>query len=64
MLQNIFTASAIGSPETVRKQVEAFVEKTRANELIVTSQIYEHEARVRSYELLMEAVRQPEPVAV
>jgi luciferase family oxidoreductase group 1 len=59
MLQNIFTCSAIGSPATVRRQVEEFVERTKADELIVTSQIYDHQARLRSYELLMEAVRQP-----
>lgn len=64
MLQNIFTCSAIGSPETVRKQIQAFVDQTGADELIVTSQIYDREARLRSYELLMEAVRQPETVAV
>jgi luciferase family oxidoreductase group 1 len=63
MLQNIFTCSAVGSPATVRRQVEEFVDRTNADELIVTSQIYDHEARLRSYELLMEAVRAPEPVA-
>jgi len=56
MLQNIFTCSAVGSPSTVRRQVEAFVQRTGADELIVTSQIYDHQARLRSYELLREAV--------
>ena len=64
MLQSIFTCSAVGSPDTVRQQVEEFVDRTRADELIVTSQIYDHEARLRSYELLMEAVSQPEAAAV
>jgi luciferase family oxidoreductase group 1 len=63
MLQNIFTCSAVGSPQTVRRQVEDFVTRTRADELIVTSQIFDHQARLRSYELLMEAVRQPSVVA-
>jgi luciferase family oxidoreductase group 1 len=63
MLDNFLSSSAIGSPETVRRQTEAFVERTRADELIVTSQIFDHEARIRSYALLMEAVRQPEPAA-
>ena len=61
MLDNVLSSSAIGSPETVRRQTEAFVERTQADELIVTSQIFDHEARLRSYALLMEAVRQPEP---
>lgn len=63
MLQNIFTCSAVGSPASVRRQVEAFVERTEADELIVTSQIFDHQARLRSYELLMEAVRQPDTLA-
>ena len=64
ILKSVLTCSAIGSPATVRRQVEEFVDRTRADELIVTSQIYDHEARLRSYELLMEAVRSPEAVAV
>jgi luciferase family oxidoreductase group 1 len=63
MLQNIFSCSAVGSPSTVRRQVAEFVERTGADELIVTSQIYDHEARLRSYELLMEAVGQSEALA-
>lgn len=60
MLQNIFSCSAVGSPATVRKAVEQFIERTGADELIVTSQIYDQEARLRSYELLMDAVSQPQ----
>lgn len=57
MLQDLFSCSAVGSPATVARQVQEFVDRTRADELIVTSQIYDHRARLRSYELLMEAVR-------
>lgn len=63
MLDNIFSCSAIGSPATVRRQVEEFIARTGADELIVTSQIYDHEARLRSYELLIEAVHQRQVVA-
>lgn len=63
ILKSLLTCSAIGSPATVRRQVEEFVDRTGADELIVTSQIYDHEARLRSYELLMEVVRSPETVA-
>ena len=59
MLEDIFSCSAIGSPASVRRQVLEFSERTGADELIVTSQIYDHQARLRSYELLMEAVRAP-----
>jgi luciferase family oxidoreductase group 1 len=59
ILDSVLSYSAIGSPETARKQVEDFIARTRPDELMVTAQIYDHRARVRSYELLMEAVRQP-----
>jgi alkanesulfonate monooxygenase SsuD/methylene tetrahydromethanopterin reductase-like flavin-dependent oxidoreductase (luciferase family) len=59
MLRSVLSCCAIGSPATARKQGEAFVERTRPDELMVTAQIYDHGARARSYELLMEAVRQP-----
>jgi alkanesulfonate monooxygenase SsuD/methylene tetrahydromethanopterin reductase-like flavin-dependent oxidoreductase (luciferase family) len=43
--------SFIGTPETVRRGLESFVARTAADELIVVSQIYDHAARLRSYEL-------------
>jgi luciferase family oxidoreductase group 1 len=52
ILDSALTCAAIGSPETVKAQLEAFVAKTGANELMVTSQIYDQRARVRSYQLL------------
>ena len=61
-LRQILSASAIGSPETARRQFMEFVERTMPDELLVTAQVFDHQARLRSYELLMEAVRQPEPV--
>jgi hypothetical protein len=38
----------------VREQVEAFVARTGADELMITSSIYDHQARLRSYQLLGE----------
>jgi luciferase family oxidoreductase group 1 len=55
MLDQALACSAVGSPETVRRGVEAFVARTGADELIVASQIYDHAARLRSYEMLAEA---------
>jgi luciferase family oxidoreductase group 1 len=45
--------SFVGSPGTVRDQMRGFVDKTRADELIVVSHIFDHAARLRSYELAM-----------
>jgi luciferase family oxidoreductase group 1 len=51
MLDSVLSCSAIGSPETVKQQLEAFIERTGADELMITSQIFEHKARLRSYEI-------------
>jgi alkanesulfonate monooxygenase SsuD/methylene tetrahydromethanopterin reductase-like flavin-dependent oxidoreductase (luciferase family) len=51
----------VGSPGTVKRGVEAFLERTQADELIVTTQVFDHTARVRSYEILAEAAGLPPP---
>jgi alkanesulfonate monooxygenase SsuD/methylene tetrahydromethanopterin reductase-like flavin-dependent oxidoreductase (luciferase family) len=56
ILDSVLSCSAIGSPATAREQVNSFLKRTGADELMVTAQIFDHQARVRSYELLMEAV--------
>jgi alkanesulfonate monooxygenase SsuD/methylene tetrahydromethanopterin reductase-like flavin-dependent oxidoreductase (luciferase family) len=58
MLEQALACSAVGSPETVRLGVEDFVARTAADELIITSQIYDHAARLRSYEILAEVMGQ------
>ncbi|XJZ25670.1 LLM class flavin-dependent oxidoreductase [Bacillota bacterium Lsc_1132] len=54
LLQQRQAASIVGSPETVKEQLQAFLDKTQANEMIVNAQIYDHQARLHSYELLAE----------
>ncbi|MFD2629757.1 LLM class flavin-dependent oxidoreductase [Oceanobacillus kapialis] len=44
----------IGSKETVRKGLEAFLEETQADEMIISGQIYHMEDRLRSYEIVAE----------
>jgi alkanesulfonate monooxygenase SsuD/methylene tetrahydromethanopterin reductase-like flavin-dependent oxidoreductase (luciferase family) len=44
------------TPDTVKAAIEAFVERTGADELMITSQIYDHQARLRSYEIAAEAM--------
>ena len=58
ILRSVLSASAIGSPETSSRQLSEFVERTKPDELMVTAQVYDHAARLRSYELLMETARQ------
>jgi luciferase family oxidoreductase group 1 len=51
LLADVLNCSAVGSPETVRQAVTAFIERTRPDELMITAQIFEHSARLRSYEI-------------
>ena len=44
--------SIIGSPDTVRNGLNSFVELTRADELMIVTSLYDHPARVRSYEIV------------
>jgi luciferase family oxidoreductase group 1 len=57
MLDQMRSVSAIGSPETVRAGIEAFVARTQADELIISGSTYEPEMMRRSLELTMDALR-------
>jgi luciferase family oxidoreductase group 1 len=57
MLGHALSEAVVGSPEAVRRGVEAFIARTGADELMVTAQVFDHAARVRSYEILAEAHR-------
>lgn len=51
MLDDVLSCSAIGSPETVRKAIVAFIGRTQPQELMITSQIFDHSARLHSYKI-------------
>jgi luciferase family oxidoreductase group 1 len=51
MLADVLTCSAVGSPETVGRALTAFIERVRPDELMITSQMFDHSARLRSYEI-------------
>jgi luciferase family oxidoreductase group 1 len=51
LLDSVLSCAAIGSPQTVRASLRAFVERTDADELMITSQIFDHAARLHSYEI-------------
>jgi luciferase family oxidoreductase group 1 len=51
LLDQVLSCSAIGAPEKVAGQIADFVERTGADELMITCQIYTHEARLRSFEI-------------
>ena len=50
--ESMLTYAIHGSPDTVRRRLEEFIALTRVDELMVVSAIYDHQARLRSYEIL------------
>jgi luciferase family oxidoreductase group 1 len=52
MLSQVLSAAVVGSAASVRQGLAEFVARTGVDEIIVTAQIYDHQARRRSYELL------------
>nr|HMS81664.1 LLM class flavin-dependent oxidoreductase [Burkholderiaceae bacterium] len=57
----MLACSFVGSPDTVRRELQRFVERTACDELMVSAAIFDHDARKRSYELLAEVGRALEP---
>ena len=58
MLDAVLSCSAIGAPATVAEQLQAFVARTGADELMITSQIFDHAQRLRSYEITADVHKQ------
>ncbi|HEX8788311.1 MAG TPA: LLM class flavin-dependent oxidoreductase [Telluria sp.] len=57
MLDSVLSCSAIGAPDTVAQRLKEFIARTGADELMITSQIFDHGARLRSYEIAAEIQR-------
>ncbi|SFW68308.1 LLM class flavin-dependent oxidoreductase [Luteibacter sp. UNCMF366Tsu5.1] len=53
-VDHALSCAVVGSADTVRDGLAAFIERTGANELIITAQIFDHEARKRSYTIVAE----------
>ena len=51
LLAQFTSCSAVGSVDVVEAQVDAFVERTQPDELMIVSQIFDHQARLRSFEI-------------
>jgi luciferase family oxidoreductase group 1 len=49
--------SFIGSVETIKKEMQAFVDGTGIDEVMITSHIFDHTAKMRSYQLFAEAMK-------
>ncbi len=57
MLDAVLSCSVVGSKETVRAGMQRFIDRVKPDELMVVSQIFDRDARVKSLELTMEAHR-------
>jgi luciferase family oxidoreductase group 1 len=58
LLDSVLSCATIGSPATVREGLKAFIERTGADELMITSQMFDHQARLRSYEIASDVRQQ------
>ena len=52
MLEQTLRYAIVGTPETVARRLATFVENTNVDEVIVTGPIYDHAARLRSFEIV------------
>jgi alkanesulfonate monooxygenase SsuD/methylene tetrahydromethanopterin reductase-like flavin-dependent oxidoreductase (luciferase family) len=59
MLDQVLSCAAIGSPGAVAAGIRAFAEKTGADELMLTSNLYAHAARRHSYEIVAGLIEAP-----
>lgn len=56
--ERMLARSVVGSAPTVRAGLDAFVAETGVDELMIVSDVYDHQARLRSIELIAEAMEQ------
>lgn len=56
ILEDVLSCTAIGSPDTVRRELNTFAQLTEADEIIVASMTYDHAARLRSYEIAAKVI--------
>jgi luciferase family oxidoreductase group 1 len=57
--QHMLRFAVVGSPDTVRHGLDQFTAATGVDELMIVTGIYDHAARVRSYELLASLFARP-----
>jgi luciferase family oxidoreductase group 1 len=55
LLDSVLSCSTIGAPDTVRAGLQAFIRRTGADELMIACQMFDHAARLRSYEIAAQA---------
>lgn len=56
-VNQMIACSFFGSPETIKEDMESFIKQTQVDEIMVTSHIFDHQARVHSYELFADVMK-------
>jgi luciferase family oxidoreductase group 1 len=57
LINQMLALSFIGSPESIKESLQEFVDQTQIDELMVISNIYDHKAKLHSYQLLAELIK-------
>jgi luciferase family oxidoreductase group 1 len=56
-LQNQLESSIVGSPKTVKEKLQKFIDDSGADEIMAIAQVFDHQARLRSYEILADITK-------
>lgn len=56
MANHVLREAVVGTPDQVREGLSAFIERTGADELMLTAHIHDHDKRLRSFQLAAEAM--------
>lgn len=54
--QGMLACTVIGGPDTVRRGIDAFIERTSADELMIVSDLYDPQKRLRSFEIIADVL--------
>jgi alkanesulfonate monooxygenase SsuD/methylene tetrahydromethanopterin reductase-like flavin-dependent oxidoreductase (luciferase family) len=57
ILAQVLSYTAVGTVDAVREKLRGFVAQASADELMITSNVYDHSARLRSFEIAADACR-------
>jgi alkanesulfonate monooxygenase SsuD/methylene tetrahydromethanopterin reductase-like flavin-dependent oxidoreductase (luciferase family) len=60
MVESRLSVAVVGGPGTVRRKLAQFLRDTQADELMITSDVYDHTHRLRSFEIAACALRELE----
>ncbi len=61
MLSHALSQAIVGSPVTVQTKLADFIRRTGADEVMITSSIFDHQARLRSFEIVAQAHAAADP---